>query len=153
MKSERFSYLYLLFGAWGGFLIGSTIGQEAALIARRMLIAVAILFIAFSWRRIEHRAHLKHLENWDEIKAAGKWKFVLTQYLLFRGGVLFALVVLPALTTLQFHGTVIAIMAVSAVLLAAILLFFGIEEWKECAQEEEILLLRQTGEFIVSQQN
>ena len=64
-------------------------------------------------------------ESWEEIKAAGKWKFVLTQYLLFRGGVLFALVVLPALTTLQFHGTIIAIMALSAGVLGAILVFFG----------------------------
>ena len=153
MKTERFSYLYLLFGVWCGFLVGSTVGQETALIVRRMLFALAILFIAFSWRWIERRAHQKHLESWEEIKAAGKWKFVLTQYLLFRGGVLFALVVLPALTTLQLHGTIIAIMALSAGLLGAILVFFGLEEWNECKQEEEILLLRQTGEFIVSQQN
>jgi hypothetical protein len=153
MKKERFDYIYLLFGMLFGFLLGSSIGQESAIIARRMVFAAAIMFIAFSWRRIEWKAHNQHLEEWDEIEARGIWHFILVRYVLVRGVVLTVLLIGPALSTLQFSLTVVAFLAIAASLLIAILLFLGREEWRDCEQEMQILALRQTGEFIASNKN
>lgn len=153
MRSERFDYLYLLFGMLCGFLLGSTLEQEWAVITRRMLFAGAILFIAFFWRRIESKAHNRHLEQWDEIEARGKWRFIVTRYVLARGAVFVVLLIGPALTTLQFSAPAISILTFAGSLLIAILLFLGHEEWKDCEVEMEILALRQTGEFIASKQN
>jgi hypothetical protein len=153
MKTERFGYLYLLFGGLCGFLLGSTIGEESAIMVRRMLFAALILFIAFSWRGIEARAHQKHLEHWDDLELGGKWRFILAHYLMFRGFVFFLLLVAPAITSMHFSGAALGMLAFAGSLLVAILLYLGNEEWNECSQEMEILALRQTGEYITSQQN
>jgi hypothetical protein len=153
MKIERFDYLYMLFGVLCGFLLGSSVGQESAGVVRRMLFASAIFFVAFYWRKIESKAHSQHLQQWDELEERGKWRFIVTRYLLARGAVLSVLLYGPALSTIRFSGVVLAILAFSGSLLIAILLWLGHEEWNDCDQEMQILALRQTGEFITSTQN
>ena len=153
MKPERFDYIYLLFGMLCGFLIGTTLGQEWAIIVRRMLFVGAIMFIAFFWRRIESKAHNQHLAEWDEIEARGKWRFILMRYVVLRGIVLVVILIGPALSTLRFSITAVSILVFATSLLIAILLFLGHEEWYDCDQEMRILALRQTGEFIASNKN
>ncbi len=153
MKPERFDYIYLLFGMLCGFLIGTSVGQESAIIARRMLFAAAIMFVALFWRRIESKAHKQHLLEWDDIEERGKWQFILVRYVLVRGIVFVVLLIGPALSTLKFTINTISILVFAGSLLISILLYLGHEEWSDCVQEMEILALRQTGEFIASNKN
>ena len=104
MKTERFEYLYLLFGFYCGFLLGSSLGQEAGVWVRRAVSSAGILFIAFLWRRTESRAHRQHLDQWEDLRVRGKWYFVVTRYVVFRGFVLLVIFAGPALFELRFSN-------------------------------------------------
>ncbi|HUI09332.1 MAG TPA: hypothetical protein VL221_03335 [Bacteroidota bacterium] len=153
MRSERFELLYLLFGILCGFLLGSAIDPETGVWIRRVLGAAGILIVGFFWRRVEARAHRSHIEQWDEIVERGKWRFVLTNYVLLRGFVLLVILGGPTAMEAKFYTTTIAVDAIAGVVVIPLLMYLGLIEWNECRREVEIRALRDAAEFITSKQN
>jgi hypothetical protein len=153
MKTERFGYLYMLFGLLCGFLLGSSLDQHSTMLFRRILSALAILFVAIFWGLIDAKAHTHHLEQWDTLRVSGKRYFILTRYVLLRGTILSTILIGPAITALKFSSSVIVILTLSGLPLIGILLYFGHQEWNECEQEIQIRDLKRTAELILSRKN
>jgi hypothetical protein len=153
MKTERFGFLFLLFGIFCGFLLGSALAPETGVWVRRGLSAGAIFFVALFWRRIESRSHALHVEQWENLRNMGKWNFILSRYVLIRGIVLFVIFVGPAVSELSFSVPFIVVLALGGTLLVPLLLYLGHQEWNDCEREMEIRSLRKTAEFISSKQN
>jgi len=146
MSNTRFPYFYFLFGALCGFLLGSSLKKESSVIVGKVLFAVAVLLIAFFWRRVEATAHTRHVEAWYLLRPRGKWYFIITRYLLLRGSVLLVVLIGPiyltlGLSTFHFDYLVLVLM-----LFIFITLYLGHEEWSNCEREYEILVIRQAAE-------
>jgi hypothetical protein len=153
MKTERFEYLYLLFGLYCGFLLGSSLGVEAGVWFRRAVYSIGILFIGFFWRRIESRAHREHLDQWEELRARGKWFFVISRYVVVRGFVLLVIFGGPAVFEMRFSGTLLAVTAVTGAILVPMFVYLGQQEWHECQREFEIRAIKNAAEYISLKQN
>ena len=153
MKSERFEIFYLLFGLLCGFLLGSSIDPDTGIWIRRSLGVAGILIVGFFWRRVEARAHRSHIERWDEIAPRGKWRFVLTNYVLLRGFVLLVILGGPFATVTRFSTATLLVDAVAALVVIPLLMYLGLIEWNDCRRQVEILALRDAAEFITSKQN
>jgi len=151
MQTDKLSItIYFLLGTYFGFLVGSSLEQESAIIARKFLFIGPLLFIVIFWRRIETKAHKNHLKEWDDLQPRGKWYFILTRYVLYRGTLLFAVLIAPAI---PFSTAAVSVLAFAGIFLLATLVYFGNDEWRNCEEEIQILTLRQTGEFIASKKN
>jgi len=153
MKTERFEIFYLLFGVLCGFLLGSSLDPDAGVWVRRTLGACGIFVVGFFWRRIEARAHRSHIEHWDEIAPRGKWRFVLTNYVLFRGFILLVVLGGPWASVTRFSTATLLVDAAAALLVIPLLMYLGLIEWNECRRDVEIRALRDAAEFITSKQN
>jgi hypothetical protein len=153
MRTEKSDYLYLLFGIFCGFLLGSSVGQETGVWVRRFLSAGAVIFVALLWRWTESRAHTHHLEQWEELRIRGKWFFIISQYVLVRGIVLLVILAGPAAFELRFSNPIMVVAALSGALLVLMLMYLGHQEWNECEREFAIQSLRKAAEFIASKQN
>ena len=153
MKTGRFDYLYLMFGILCGFLLGTSLDRETGMWVGRVLSVGTLSFLALRGRRIEARAHTDHLEHWEELRTRGKWYFVLSRYVLFRGIVLLVMFVGLPVSGLTSSVNVTGIVALVGTLLVPMLLYIGHQEWNDCEREIEIRSLRQTAEFISSKQN
>jgi len=153
MKSERFEIFYLLFGLLCGFLLGSSIDPDTGVWIRRALGAAGIFVVGAFWRRIEARAHRSHIERWEEIAARGKWRFVLTYYVLVRGFALLVILGAPWAFEARFSPVTLMVDGVAAVLVVPLLVYLGTVEWNDCRRQDEIRALRDAAEFITSKQN
>lgn len=146
MSNTRFPYLYFLFGAVCGFLLGSSLERESSVIVGKIIFATAVLLIAFFWRRVEATAHTRHVEAWHLLRLRGKWYFIITRYLLLRGSVLFVVLIGPMYMTLGLSTFHFDYLALVLMLFAFITLYLGQEEWSNCEREYEILIIRQAAE-------
>lgn len=153
MKTERFDYLYLLFGIYCGFLLGSFIDGEAAAWVGRILSTAAILFVASRMKWIEAKSHRRHIEQWQDLKAGGKWHFVFVRYVLIREVVILIIFVGPLESTLKLSLTFLGTAAFVGAVLAPVLVYLGHQEWNDCERESEIQTLRIAADFISSKQN
>jgi hypothetical protein len=153
MKIERFNYLYFFPGVFFGFLIGSSVDQETSVVVKKYILALAIICIAFFWRRFESKAHRHHLATWEHIQQLGKWYFIITRYLLLRGIILSAILIGPAISTLQFSAVILKVLTLSLIPLVGLMLYYGLEEWNDCEQEAQILKLKQVSEMISATNN
>ena len=111
-----------------------------------------ILFVAFFWRRIEAKAHRRHLDQWDDLRVRGKWFFVLSRYVLRRGSVLLVIFAGPAAFETTLSATIVFNLLFAA-LVVPLLAYLGNQEWNDCEREKEIQSLRSAAEFISSKQN
>ena len=143
---KSLSVLYFAAGLLIGFFIGVSISREWSIMTTRILSAAAIVFIALFWRRIESFAHKQYMENWEIRRIHGKWIFVLTQYILLRGGLIFAAVVGPAFSRLSMSKETVATILVTLVLLAGIMTYLGYESWMQCERQYEVRVLRDAAE-------
>ncbi len=67
--------------------------------------------------------------------------------------VLFTLFVLPLVSTVRFSGIVFMSLALSAFLITALLIVFGLGEWRNCERDYTIRLLKIAGEQARIAQN
>jgi len=153
MKTGRSEYLSLLFGLYCGFLLGSSLGQEAGVWIRRAVYSVGVLFIAFFWRRIESRVHAEHLDQWEELRARGKRYFVISRYVVVRGFVLLVIFAGPAIFELRFSNPLLFVTAVTGAILVPMFVYLGHQEWQECEREFEIRTIKNAAEYIALKQN
>jgi uncharacterized membrane protein YoaK (UPF0700 family) len=153
MKIERFNYLYFFLGVFFGFLIGSSVDPETSVVVKKYIFAIAIICIAFFWRRLESNAQRHNLATREHIQQQGKWYFIITRYLLLRGIILSAILIGPVISTLLLSTVILKILTVSLVPLIGLMFYYGVEEWNDCEQEVQIIKLKQVSEVISTTNN
>jgi hypothetical protein len=113
----------------------------------RIFIIGAILY----WYvyRSEKGAQKRRVLEWGTIRAKGKTRFILFDYVLVRGGVLSALIIL--ILSLKIPMSLLIICSVLPLL--GVTAFAGNEVWKKCEQEYMITILKTAAEKMRVLQN
>lgn len=153
MKTERFDYIYLLFGIFCGFLLGSSLDQESSVVIKKVVIAFAIIFVAIFYGKLEAKSHRHHLNTWEKIRSGRKWSFILTRYILLRGIILSVILIGPAISALRLSAVILWILIFCLIPLFGYMMYKGHEEWNECEQAIHIASLRQVADSITSKNN
>ncbi|MCL4538486.1 MAG: hypothetical protein M1378_02620 [Bacteroidetes bacterium] len=151
--TKSLSVFHFFTGLLVGFLIGASISREWATIFSRIVGAAVILAVAFFWRRIESYTHKRYVEAWSVRRSRGKWRFVITQYVVIRGGLLFAVFAGPMFTQPPTTGETLAFIVFSLVAFLALMVFLGSESWSQCEREYEVQLLRGAAQRIRTASN
>jgi hypothetical protein len=146
MKDKSFIIFYLFLGLYCGFLLGASLDKGSSLLIGKILYAAAILLVGLFGRRIDQRSHQHHMEVWHELRRKGKWYFVLTRYVLWRGGILLLLFGAPVSSVMRFEATVVKVLALVAGVLVLMMVFLGHIEWRYCEEDFEILALKRAAE-------
>ncbi|MBM4162115.1 MAG: hypothetical protein FJ217_13590 [Ignavibacteria bacterium] len=144
--AKRYILLALLFGLVCVNLLLDSFSSEHSGLIGRFIPPIAILLLVFLWRRVEAKAHKRHLEHWLTLRKRGKLRFVLRHYLLLRGGILFIVLFLAFYAFIRLSVLVSIILFLTFALIVLTLFWMGLEEWKSCEEECEILALRQAAE-------
>ena len=144
--SRSVSLLYFFSGLLVGLLIGVSLDKEWTSVVSRFISAGAIIIIAFFWQRIESATQKRYLESWPHHRSRGKWRFILTHYVLIRGTILFMLFAGPMLPSIKLMMSTGIIILASAALLALLLMYLGHEAWTKCEQDYEVQMFRQAAE-------
>jgi hypothetical protein len=143
---KTLSVFYFFSGLVVGLLIGLSVNKELVPILLRVLATCTIIVVAFFWRRIESYAHKRYLETWSNHKSGGKWRFIITQYVLIRGSALTAAVILPAIPTLILTTYTVVIILATTAILVLLLIYLGHESWTECQQDNQVQVFRHAAE-------
>lgn len=146
MKERVFPILYIFIGLYCGFLLGAFLDPDLSAAVAKGLYATAILILVLFWRRIDQRMHQRHVQNWVELRRKGRWYFIVTRYVLLRGGILLAIFGGPLLLKIRFVGAVIPFLAFSVVVLIVLMTLLGLVEWRYCEQDCEILALKRAAQ-------
>lgn len=145
-KPKSLSVFYFFAGLLVGFFIGVSINREWATVVARLIGAGAIVGIALFWRRIEAYSHKRYLETWAARRLGGKWLFILTQYILIRGSLIFAAFIGPMLSRSVITKQTMMIVFVSLIPFVALMTYLGHESWRECEADYEVQVLRDAAE-------
>ena len=140
------SVFYFFAGILAGLLIGMSINKEWSSVVARFIASSTIILFALFWRRIESLAHGHYMETWSLRRSHGKWRFILTHYVLIRGVILFLTVAGPMLPALAFNNSTFITLFASILVLVLLLAYLGHEAWTECEQDYGVELLRQAAE-------
>jgi hypothetical protein len=146
MKIRSLSPFYLFFGLACGVLLGTFLGHEASVTISKIVFFLSIIVIAIFGKQIDAALHNFDLQDWHILRNRSKWYFVLTRFILLRGIVLFTLFALPMVSGVTFSTTVFIALAISFIVIVAIVTYFGLDEWKNCEQDYTIRLLKNAGE-------
>lgn len=152
-SSKSLSLLYFFFGLLCGLFIGVLLDKGWSDVVTKCISSGAIIVIALFWHRIESVAHKRYLETWSIRRSRGKWHFILTEYVLIRGSILFVVTAGPLLPMLRFTETTAVILFASIVTLALLLIYLGYEAWTRCDQDYEIQVLRRAAEQLRTERN
>ncbi len=83
-------------------------------------------------------AHKRRMSNWNNIRSSGKTRFILYDYVLVRGGIVFVLFIL----FLSLKVSIGLLIVCSILPLFGVIAFAGNEEWKQCEEQYTIATLR-----------
>ncbi len=143
-KSLSVSYFFA--GLLVGFFIGVSINREWTTFVATLIGGGAILVITFFWRRIESYSHKRYLETWAVRRLQGKWLFILTQYILIRGSLIFAAFIGPMLSRSVITKQTLMIVFIFLIPFVALMTYLGHESWTECEGDYEVQVLRDAAE-------
>jgi len=146
MKNKVSILLYIFFGFFSGFLLGASLDRELSMMLGRVLYACGILIVGLFWRTIDVRSHHHHLEIWLELRRRGKWYFIVTRYILLRGGLLLALFGAPLFFNVPFAGPIDRMLELMIIVLMVMMLLLGHLEWRFCEQDSTILAFKRAAE-------
>jgi hypothetical protein len=127
-------------------VIGASIDKEWTTLVLRILPATIMILLVFLSRRIEALLHKYYMETWQVWKSRGKWQFILTNYVLIRGGIIFLAVSAPMLPMLILTAYTVGLIIVSFAALAALMIYLGYEEWNKCEEDYKIQMFRDAAE-------
>jgi len=144
--SKPLSLLYFFSGLLCGVLVGVSLGERWSGVITKVISAGAIIVIALFWQRIESVAHKRYLETWSIRRSRGKWHFILTEYVLIRGTILFVVTAGPMFPILILTKLTASILLASVVVLALLLMYLGYESWTHCEHDYDVQVLRQAAE-------
>jgi hypothetical protein len=124
----KISYTNFAVGLLYGFGLGVLLDQASLvnMTTFSLLIAFLIIVPAVGW--LESHNHRRRVQNWPRIQQQGKFMFVLSRYLLLRGGIL-AAVLMYALRD-RISSTSIYEITVPILMLAVGIV--GVQEWTNC---------------------
>ena len=109
---------------------------------------IAIICLALFGKQLDSALLGLDIQNWSSLRSRGKWYFVATRYVLLRGFVLFMVFVLPSFAGVTFSNTILLATSVGYLVLAIVLAYFGLEQWRASEQEYAIRLLRNASEHV-----
>lgn len=109
--------------------------------------------MAFFWRRIESYTHKRYMDTWAMRRLRGKSRFIVTHYVLIRGGVLFAAFVGPMFTRPPIMGEMMIFILSSLAACLALMVFLGRQSWTQCEREYEVMILRGAAQRIRTANN
>ncbi len=141
-RSRYLPILYILAGIVLGIFVGVSISRSWAILLLRIIAVGLILTIALFWRRIESHAHKRCLDTWSMRRVRGRWSFILIQYLVVRGSLIFAAFAGPMLLQPPMTNQTTTIIPAFSFLLIVAMIYLGNESWKECERDYEIQTLR-----------
>jgi hypothetical protein len=146
MNNKTYILICIFFGFFCGFLLGESLERGLSITIGRILYAGSILIVGLFWRSIDARSHQRHLEVWLELQKRGKWYFILTRYILLRGGLLLALFGVPLYFNANFTSVVYRTIALIFGVLVVMMILLGHLEWLYCEQDSNILAFRRAAE-------
>jgi hypothetical protein len=122
------AYTNFALGLLYGFGLGVLLDQASLvnLTSFSLLIAFLVLVPALGW--LESYNHRRRVENWPRIQAQGKFRFVITRYVLLRGGIIAALLMYSLRDRIGFgliHEIAIPVLIVAVAIV-------GFQEWANC---------------------
>jgi hypothetical protein len=146
VESRSYTLMYVFLGFYCGFILGESLKKDVSLIAGRILYCGAILLAGLYWRTIDASSHQHHLTVWLDVRRKGKWRFILTRYILLRGGLMLALFGSPLY--FNFDSAIVAgrTNALLAVVLVVMMILLGHIEWRYCEQDSNILAIKRAAE-------
>lgn len=137
---------YVLIGFVGGFGFGVITERTSELTFERLGIFFGVVVLLALWQWFEHASHRHNLEKWEDIRPRGKWRFIVTRFLLTRAIIALILMLLPFWSVLKFSGSSLVALVLTYLLAILALTYLGYQEWSTCEQEFEILSLRKRAE-------
>jgi hypothetical protein len=134
----RTAYVYFAVGLIYGFGLGVLLEQSNLinLTSLSLLIGLLVLIPALGW--LEARTHHRRLAAWGRIRERGKFIFIGMWYLVLRGGIFSAVLML----SLRGTGPAWPVHEVGIPVVLIALFIVGSEEWKNCEREYRIKLRR-----------
>jgi hypothetical protein len=134
----RTAYVYFAVGLIYGFGLGVLLDESnmVNLTSLSLLVGLLILIPTLGW--LESKTHHRRLAAWGRIRERGKFVFIGTWYLLLRGGI-FSAVLMLSLRGIAASWPIHEV-GIPVVLVA--LFIVGSEEWKDCEREYRIQMRR-----------
>ena len=140
---KSLSVFYFFAGLLVGLLIGLSVSRELSAAAAKIVSSGIIILISLFWRRIESLTRERYLETWSFRRAQGKWKFILTHYVLIRGTFIYLAISAPMIPALVLTIVNLVIILSTVVLLALLMVYLGHEVWTQCEQDYTVKVLRE----------
>lgn len=146
MKNGKFRVFYYVLGVLCGYLLCLSLEKDLSVVVGKVIFAVAILITVIYWRKLESAAHASHVDSWPSIRKRSKWIFIITRYVLLRGGIFAAVFVGPAWPTLGQSIGNGGYLVMIILLMTFIMIYLGRQEWDYCQRDYEAWSLRQQAE-------
>lgn len=130
----RTTYVFFAVGLIYGFGLGVLLDESNMInLTSISLMAGLLIFIPALWM-IESRTHHRRLAAWSRIRERGKYFFILTWYVVLRGGIFSAILMIAlrgSSVSWPVHEIAIPIVCVA-------LFVIGHNEWTDCEHEFRI---------------
>ncbi len=124
----RTTYTVFAVGLLYGFGLGVLLDAASLVNMTSFSLLIAFLVLVPALGQLESYNHRKRVENWARIQAQGKFMFIVSRYMLLRGGIIMT-VLMYALRDRITSGLVQEITI--PVLMVAVGLV-GFQEWENC---------------------
>ena len=135
----RFFAVGVLYGFGLGIILDTTNHVDATSIS--LLLAGLLIVPALGW--LETYSHERRIADWQRIRAKGKSVFIVSRYVLLRGGI-FSIVLMLALRGEQSSWPVHEIVIP---LVFFCLAYVGYQEWRNCEIEYGVLTRRDSADW------
>ncbi len=145
--------VYFFAGVALGIFVGLSISRPWAVLVLRLIAGGIVLTIALFWRRIESYSQKHYLESWSAQRRRGRLSFVISQYVLLRGGLLSVALAGPLFLQLPIRGHDLTAIFAVLVLIAVLMIYLGNESWVQCEREYEVQVLRMAAQHIRTASN
>ena len=125
------AYTNFAVGLLYGFGLGVLLDQASLVNETSFLLLLAFLIVVPAVGWLESYNHRRRVENWARIQRHGRLVFVLTRYILLRGGIIAAVLMYALrsrIASLSIHEIAVAVLILA-------LGIVGIQEWTNCEKE------------------
>jgi hypothetical protein len=122
------AYTNFAVGLLYGFGLGVLLDQASLVNLGTFSLLIAFLVVVPTIGWLESYNHRRRVENWPRIRQRGKFIFVLTRYVLLRGGIIAAVLMYSLRDRIGFglvHEIAIPVLIVAVGII-------GFQEWENC---------------------
>lgn len=124
----KMTYTSFAIGVLYGFGLGVLLDNADLVNMTSLSLLVVFLILVPSAGWLEARNHSRRVENWEQIRKQGKFMFVITRYVLLRGGIM------AAILMYALRGGIASelVQEITAPVLIVALGILGFQEWENC---------------------